>query len=76
MVEGALQKLTELQTEDEVEVKESLHENKQGYIKADAKRGVNDSQKGELTLGDVNYWITRIYKYRNQLQLDVNTIGQ
>jgi len=70
MVAIALNMLSDRQTEDEVEALESMHTNAQGFIKADAKRGVEDAMKEKLTLGDVNYWITRIYKYRKQLGMD------
>ena len=67
MVKIALDMLAERQTEDEVEDLECKYDNKLGFTKANAKRGVSDANKDELTLGDVNYWITRIYKYRKQL---------
>lgn len=70
MVAIALNMLSDRQTEDEVEALESMHTNAQGFIKADAKRGVEDAMKDKLTLGDVNYWIIRIYKYRKQLGMD------
>jgi len=70
MVAIALNMLSERQTEDEVEDREAKYTNAQGFIKADAKRGVKDAMKDKLTLGDVNYWITRIYKYRKQLGMD------
>ena len=70
MVAIALNMLAERQTEDEVEDREAKYTNAQGFIKADAKRGVEDAMKDKLTLGDVNYWIIRIYKYRKQLGMD------
>lgn len=70
MVAIALNMLSERQTEDEVEDREAKYTNAQGFIKADAKRGVEDAMKDKLTLGDVNYWIIRIYKYRKQLGMD------
>jgi len=70
MVAIALDMLSERQTEDEVEDREAKYTNAQGFIKADAKRGVEDAMKEKLTLGDVNYWIIRIYKYRKQLGMD------
>ncbi len=70
MVAIALNMLAERQTEDEVEDREAKYTNAQGFIKADAKRGVEDAMKDKLTLGEVNYWIIRIYKYRKQLGMD------
>ena len=70
MVAIALNMLAERQTDDEVKDREAKYTNAQGFIKADAKRGVEDSMKEKLSLGDVNYWITRIYKYRKQLGMD------
>jgi len=70
MVAIALNMLSDRQTEDEVEDREAKYTNSQGFIKADAKRGVEDAMKEKLTLGDVNYWITRIYKYRKQLGMN------
>lgn len=70
MVAIALNMLSERQTEDEVEDREAKYTNAQGFIKADAKRGVEDAMKDKLTLGEVNYWIIRIYKYRKQLGMD------
>lgn len=71
MVVISLSMLAERQTEDEVEEKESLYTNKQGFTKADAKRGVEDSQKESLTMKEVNYWLngSRLFKYRKQLDL-------
>lgn len=71
LVTNSLNVLTALQTDDEVEVMDCVHTNGQGYIKVDSNRGVSDSQKEELTIKEVNYWITRIFKYRKQLNLSV-----
>lgn len=69
MVVTALDILSNLQTEDEVEAQDVMYTNGQGFIKADAKRGVIDARKESLTIKEVNYWIVRIFKYRKQLNM-------
>lgn len=71
IVANALDTLMKNQTDDEQEVRESMYQNKLGFTKADAKRGMEDATKEHLTLEDVNYWLNarRLYKYRKQINL-------
>ena len=66
----ALIVLADFQTTDEHKVLASLHTNKSGFTKADAKRGTDDAyyfaKNGELTAEMIEYWRAPIFNTNNK----------